>query len=137
MSTLKSLHSKSPLRHSQVICFKIQKVNHSNFLSKNKKGVRESFYLCLYFHLQYRSNYGQQVAHNDQHVPAVQELTLVILTNFTVVLLMQESGESLKIHQLKFIFLLNTVGSNHAMVTVNRKHYQHSDKSCRLIWMRL
>lgn len=65
----------------------------------------DSFYLCLYFHLQYGSNYGQEVADNNQHIPAIQKLTLVILTHFTIVVLVQESGESLntQTHQCKLI----------------------------------
>lgn len=54
------------------------------------------FYLCLYFNLQNRSNNGQEVADNDQQIPAIQELLLVILTHFTPVGLLQVSGEPLK-----------------------------------------
>lgn len=58
-------------------------------------------YLCLYFHLQYGSNYGQEVAGNDQHIPAVQKLPLIVLTHFAIVVLMEESGESLKIKKME------------------------------------
>lgn len=73
---------------------------HSEAVHSNLLSVTFS-YLCLYFHLQYGSNYGQEIADNDQHIPAIQKLTLVILTHFTVVVLMQEPGESLKMHKKK------------------------------------
>lgn len=53
-------------------------------------------YLCLYFNLQNGSNNGQEVADNDQQIPAIQELLLVTLTRFTPVGLLQVSGEPLK-----------------------------------------
>lgn len=56
-------------------------------------------YLRLYFDLQDGSDNGQQVADDDQHVPAVQELLLVVLTHFTIMILQQELGEPLNTHQ--------------------------------------
>lgn len=50
----------------------------------------------MYFNLQNGSNNSQEVADNDQQIPAIQELLLVILTHFTPVGLLQVSGEPLK-----------------------------------------
>lgn len=56
-------------------------------------------YLRLYFNLQDGPNDGQEVADDDQHVPAVQELFLVVLTHFSTMILQQQPGEPLKINQ--------------------------------------
>lgn len=61
-----------------------------------KKERDYSFYLCLYLHLQNRSNYGQEVADDDQQVPAVQKLPLVVLAHFPIKVFMEESGEPLQ-----------------------------------------
>lgn len=54
-------------------------------------------YLRLYFNLKDGPNDGQEVGNDDQHVPAVQELFLVLLTHFTTMILQQQPGEPLKI----------------------------------------
>lgn len=49
-----------------------------------------SAYLCLYFHLQDGAGYSQYITDYDQHIPAVQELFLVVLTHFTVKVFVEE-----------------------------------------------
>lgn len=64
-----------------------------------QRSAQVHLYLRLYFNLQYGSNYGQKVADDDQHIPAVQELFLVVLTHFPIMFLQQELGEPLNTHQ--------------------------------------
>lgn len=64
---------------------------------KETCSVDTPFYLC-YLHLQCGSDYGQDVAGDDQQVPAVQEFTLVVLTHTAIVVFLQESGESLRMN---------------------------------------
>lgn len=88
-------------------------------------------YLCLYFNLQDGSDDGQEVADDDQHVPAVQKLFLVVLTHFTIMILQQEPGEPLKIHHSQRIFFFFYRRERNQMDT---KYTFESKNSCRVMW---
>ena len=67
--------------------------------SLNQEADNEDFhdlhYLCLDLHLQDGAHDGQQVADDNEQVPAIQELALVLIAEFAIVVLLEESGEPL------------------------------------------
>ena len=52
-------------------------------------------YLCLDLHLQYGAHDGQEITDDNEQVPAIQELALVLVAQFTIVVLLEKSGEPL------------------------------------------
>lgn len=96
-------------------------------------------YLCLYFNLQDGSDDGQEVADDDQHVPAVQKLFLVVLTHFAIMILQQELGEPLKIHQSQRIILQTRTTSNGLKIHVRIKELVQGDvvRRNQLTWSSL
>lgn len=53
-------------------------------------------YLWLDLHLQDGAHNGQEVADYDEHIPAVQELALVLIAELAVVVLPEEPAEPLR-----------------------------------------